>query len=114
MKTIQGAWSTIASIVGRALDLDPFWSVWLTAVVGVIVGMRLLGGPWSDELGTGAIPFYLLGIGAVSIVYALLLEAVPRRGAPDQPTIECAPANLWSTHGVVVDTTSVPSPKSHR
>ena len=56
MKTIQGAWSTIATIVGRVLDIDPFWTVWLTAVVGVIAGMRVLDGPWATELGTAATP----------------------------------------------------------
>lgn len=92
MSRIVGIWSTAASIVGRILDIGPFWWVWLTAVVGVTVGLRLLGGIFAPETGIAAIPAFLMGIGATSIVYSLLLEFSPRRAVKAPLTIDCLPS----------------------
>lgn len=87
---VGGLWSTVTSVVGRLVDIDLFWWVWLTAVVGTTLGLRLLGGPFAPEAGFGAIPFFLVGIAAISIVYSLLLES--QRAADPPVTIDCMPA----------------------
>lgn len=91
MSRIQGIWSTVASVVGRILDVGPFWWVWLTAAVGTTVTLRLLGGVFAPATGFAAVPFFVVGIGVISVVYSLLLEFWPRRGTTVPPTIDCLP-----------------------
>jgi hypothetical protein len=74
MSPIDGLWSTAKSFIGRILDIDQFWWIWFSA-------------------GIAAIPFFLAGIGVISIVYAVWVELRPPDRDADLPlTIDCPPS----------------------
>jgi hypothetical protein len=60
------------------VGVDWFWSIWLTAVVGVEMGMTVAIRPLAHA-GTLGLAVYLAGAGLASAVYAVFYEVVARR-----------------------------------
>jgi hypothetical protein len=98
MSRIRDWRSTLGSIARTILDIDQFWWTWFAAAVGTVVVLRLLGGRnFEPEAGIAAVPFFLAGIGSVSILYAVAVEMRPRRNGRPPPPIECGPSSTSTT-----------------
>ena len=97
MKRGKGLWATVKAVVERILDLDQFWWLWATTVVGVTVGLRVFGGgPFAPAAGFAAIPLFLGGIGLTSIVYALVIELLLHREVVEPTDDDCTPPRVRS------------------
>src|SRR6185503_15356813 len=97
VKRGKGLWATVKAVVERILDLDQFWWLWATTVVGVTVGLRVFGGgPFAPAAGFAAIPLFLGGIGLTSIVYALVIELLLHREVVEPTDDDCTPPRVRS------------------